>query len=93
MAAGASGSLIDCRWAPFVVETAYWAVLRPRPGQPADGVQRCTAGFLISNFRISNGYSVSVSIQTPVALDIAQDYDPWSKCLSRRSDRGNARPI
>ena len=25
------------------------------------GVQRCTAGFLVSDFRISNGYSVSVS--------------------------------
>jgi hypothetical protein len=62
MAAGASGSLTD--WAMSSLRRGdCWLsstatslrVSRQR------GTQRCTAGFLVSDFRISNGYSVSVS--------------------------------
>jgi hypothetical protein len=73
MAAGASGSLIEHPSSWRLLVEQYCDLVE---GQPTDGVQRCTADFLVSNFRISNGYSVSVSIQTPVALDIAQDSDP-----------------
>ena len=40
------------------------------------GVQRCRAGFLVSDFRITTAIASRYRIQAPVALDIAQDYDP-----------------